>query len=309
MNRGDRSPALHPDRHWHIIGAGAIGNLFAHTLAASGLSVSLVLRAPEAVAATLTLEREGERINRQFAITAAAAATPIQQLLVTTKAYDVSGAIASVRHRLRPGASVVLLVNGLGFGEAAAQLAPAATLYQATTTEGVFRRSRWHACHAGRGQTLVGAALGGPVPPWFAAWEQFDSHCTWHPDIAQALWHKLAINCAINPLTAVHRCRNGELGQRPELAAQVRELCAEIAAVSTAAGFTDTAASIENAVFEVIANTADNRSSMLQDVLANRPTEIDFITGHLVAKGRLLGLPTPANLALLQQLRQLSQSG
>ncbi|WP_170287280.1 2-dehydropantoate 2-reductase [Halioglobus maricola] len=288
---------------WHILGAGAIGCLFADALTAQGITTTLVLRDCAASAPLLTLERDGKTYNRQLASTPASAADQISRLLVTTKAYDVVSAIGSVRHRLALGADVVLLVNGLGYADQVAQIAPDITLYSATTTEGVFRRGPWDFCHAGQGVTLVGAMTASAPADWFTPWQNLGLKCRWTESIEPALWHKLAINCAINPLTAIHRCQNGALATRPELAAQVRQLCSEIARVSAAAGFESTANNIEHDAFTVIENTAENRSSMLQDTLADRPTEIDFITGHLVARADQLGVAAPLNSKLLEQIR------
>ena len=119
--------------------------------------------------------------------------------------------------------------------------------------------------------------------------------------MAACLWRKLAINAAINPLTALLRCTNGELAGDP--ADRVRRLCTEISAVARAAGMGRAVESLENVVFEVIHNTADNRSSMLQDVEAGRPTEIDYITGWLVEQANRLGMDVPANAALLEQVK------
>jgi 2-dehydropantoate 2-reductase len=60
------------------------------------------------------------------------------------------------------------------------------------------------------------------------------------------------------------------------------------------------------AVAEVIAGTAENRSSMLQDVEAGRSTEIEYITGFLVGEGARLGVTTPLNSTLLDEVRSLA---
>lgn len=289
---------------WHILGAGAIGCLFADALASSGAPTTLVLRANTPSAPPLQMERNGQTHTRSLSSTNAPDVSPIDHLLVTTKAYDVVSSVNSVRHRLTAGATIVLLANGLGYAEDVASLVPGANLYCGTTTEGAFRRALWHICHAGRGQTLLGAFAGrASAPDWFDDWQALKLECRWTNTIHAALWHKLAINCAINPLTARHRCHNGELANNPVFARQVTELCKEIADVSRAAGFDDIAHSIEGDAFDVIQRTAANRSSMLQDTLAGRSTEIEFITGHLVNRAEQLGIEVPANRDLLEQIR------
>ena len=126
------------------------------------------------------------------------------------------------------------------------------------------------------------------------------------PHIDKSLWLKLAINCAINPLSALQRCQNGELAS-PQLAPRVTALCEEIMRVSAAAGFAGVTAELPGQVMAVIRATADNRSSMLQDVLAGRPTEIEYITGHLLRVARQHGVAVPHNEAVYRSILTLDR--
>ncbi|HEY7775104.1 MAG TPA: ketopantoate reductase C-terminal domain-containing protein, partial [Kineobactrum sp.] len=127
----------------------------------------------------------------------------------------------------------------------------------------------------------------------------------WTQDIHQALWRKLAINCAINPLAALHRCRNGELAANAALAHEVESLCTEIKTIGIAAGQAAAVEQLQAQVAAVIAGTADNRSSMLQDVVAGRETEIDYLCGYLVRVADQLGLRAPRNEAMLRAVQAL----
>jgi 2-dehydropantoate 2-reductase len=145
----------------------------------------------------------------------------------------VVDAVSSLAHRLDRDSQVLLLANGLGFASELSGRYPWLAPYCGTTTEGAYRVSSFRIRHAGHGATRIGRS-GEPNPPaWFAPWRALEN-CLWEQDIDSALWEKLAVNCAINPLTAVHDCRNGELLSRPELAREVDALCNEIA--SRAAG-------------------------------------------------------------------------
>jgi 2-dehydropantoate 2-reductase len=126
----------------------------------------------------------------------------------------------------------------------------------------------------------------------------------WDPAIGQSLWLKLAINCAINPLTALHRCRNGELAG-PALAPLLATLCEEIMQVSAAAGFGAVTGDLPAQVAAVVHATANNRSSMLQDVLAGRGTEIDYITGYLLGVASHHGIAVPENESLYRSIVNL----
>ncbi|MDO8861426.1 2-dehydropantoate 2-reductase [Haliea sp. E1-2-M8] len=296
-------------QRWHILGVGAIGGLFASLLQEAGTRCTLLLRDSDpdlAEGTTCITLRRGERLHSyQFEASASADASPISHLLVCTKAQDIIPAIAGVAHRLAPDAVVLLLANGLGYQQQVRARWPQLDCFSGSTTEGVFREGRRAICHAGRGSTLVGQPGRETAPGWFDAWLALPIQCGWSRDIDTVLWRKLAINCAINPLTALHGCPNGELAQRAELAALVGELCAEIRAIGIAAGQEQAVSDLQTQVMAVISATANNRSSMLQDVLAGRETEIDYLTGHLLAQGREHGIEAPRNAALLAAVKAL----
>jgi 2-dehydropantoate 2-reductase len=89
---------------------------------------------------------------------------------------------------------------------------------------------------------------------------------------------------------------------------EVRRLCEEIAAISRAAGYTSAAEGLEQAVTDVIAGTANNRSSMLQDVQGGHRTEIDYISGYLLAVARRHGIAAPGNQSLFERVHDMSRT-
>jgi 2-dehydropantoate 2-reductase len=293
------------EAHWHVLGAGAIGCLFAQALHRSGSSATLVMR-PGTTQRSIPVivERGDQRCEDQLPVLTAGEHAPISHLLVTTKAYDVRDAVGGIAHLLGSNCVVVVLVNGLGLAEQLAADWPQLDIYCGTTTEGAYTLRAQHICHAGRGQTRIGKEGLTTPPPWFGQWSRAIDNCVWDAHIADALWSKLAVNCIINPLTAVHGCRNGELGQRRELAAQVALLCDEVASISRAAGFGAIARQLPSTVAAVITGTAGNRSSMLQDIACGRRTEIDYITGYLLQVAERLGIAAPRNRALLEEIHR-----
>lgn len=294
--------ATHLISQWHILGAGAIGRLFACKLARMGLEPRLLLRRGPDREQTQLLRRE-RQVSR-FPIRSLGveqlAPGEISGLLVTTKANAAAQAVAGVVPTLAPGAPVVLLHNGMGVLEQLASAFPDLNLLAATTTEGAWLDGDV-LVHAGLGDTIVGQQRR-PAPDWFAPFADSAERFRWTADIDAALWKKLLINCAINPLTAVHRCPNGALAAKPALRQQVRDLCGELAAVSRARGQAAGDDEVFGWALAVIERTAANQSSMLQDVLQGRDTEIRHITGYLVAEARRLGVPCPRNEGLLAQL-------
>lgn len=285
-----------------------MGCLYAAALQRSGCKTTLAMRAgAQQKSRPVIIERDGVRCEQQLRVVTPDDQEVISHLLVTTKAYDVREAVASVAHLVSQESVVLLLVNGMGLAEQVGGDWPHLNIYCGTTTEGAYCIAPQHIHHAGRGETRIGRRGQQDPPPWFAHWARAVDSCTWDANIETALWSKLAVNCIINPLTAVHGCPNGELAQNKELAMQVARLCDEVARISRAAGFAGVAATLPQTVAGVIAGTAGNQSSMLQDAQNGRRTEIDYITGYLLKVADQHCIDAPCNRALLEKLKNRDQ--
>ncbi|MBU0730316.1 MAG: 2-dehydropantoate 2-reductase [Proteobacteria bacterium] len=123
-------------------------------------------------------------------------------------------------------------------------------------------------------------------------------------DILSKIWNKFLINIGINALTAIHNCPNGRLLETPSIKNQLRAAVKEALHVAKAKGITIS----ENPVSlteTVCRATSQNISSMLQDIRNQRQTEIEAINGALIREARLLGLETPVNEELADEVRNL----
>jgi len=296
---------------WHVLGAGAIGCLYAAYLRRAGCDVRLLLRdAP-------TLEQLQHRggIELQLAHEKLSIAVPaeiasnsheqIRQVLICTKAQQTLGAIRSLKMQLAPRPVLVLLQNGMGVRELLQQEIPDAVILHAISTEGAYQTQRFCVVHAGHGSTVLGAINRAeqPIAQNVAAALRCELQIDAVDDIAQRLWLKLAVNCVINPLTALHRCRNGELLQVPNIDSIIDALCREFVTVANAENQALTLEQCRAAVHAVIRGTAMNHSSMLQDRLAHRPTEIDFINGFIVQRAQQHALACPHHNELLAAIK------
>jgi len=196
---------------------------------------------------------------------------------------------------------VVVCANGLGFEEALQGVLPGLQPLRAVTTEAAHR-SAGQVIHAGTGSTQLGNPRAVGEPPWFAGSLGRLPGWHWEADIAPALRRKFAINCSINALTAVHDCRNGELVERPELHRELEALCRETEAAMLALGLWPGGEGLLHTAETVCRATAANHSSMLQDRRAGRRTEIAYLNGYLLQRGRNRGLELPATARLCAAL-------
>ncbi len=292
-----------------IVGTGALATLFAARTAAAGTDVTLLGSWAEGLAA---LRAGGARVDGE------AAAFPVRAThnpaecrgakyaLVLVKAWQTERAAARLAECLAEDGLALTLQNGLGNREILAR--------------------RLGKRRVALGVTTLGAALLGPglVRPGGAGTVSLEKHTRLQPlaamleragfevngvkDAEALLWGKLVVNAAINPLTALLRIPNGDLLDRPELRALMGDLAREVAGVAAARGVSLPFADPVLAVEAVARRTAENRSSMLQDVMRAAPTEVDAINGAVVRLGEKAGVPTPANRVLWSLVKSLELS-
>ncbi|EOX1586590.1 2-dehydropantoate 2-reductase [Vibrio cholerae] len=288
-----------------VLGPGAVGSLWALHLHRAGHQVALWSRQSQP---TLELQLDDSEpvlfSNQSLEILANA-----DLLLITVKVWQVEAALLPLLPHLNRDTILLFMHNGMGAVEAISESLACFPVLFATTTHGALKTTLNQVRHTGFGQTQVGPfnALGARCDFIADVLQHALAPVTWSPDIQHALWRKLAVNCAINPLTAIHQCANGAL-VAPEFTPIITAILDEVAAVMQAEAISGEAEALRDGVYQVIQATAANLSSMHQDVFHQRPTEIDFITGYVVRKGEQHGIATPANSQLYHQIKTLEQS-
>ncbi len=286
-----------------IIGAGAVGLTLAARLTPA-LRVALITRDAAQADALRAGVQVGEAWLRADAY---GAQTPpaADWVLVCVKAGATEAACAVARTMHARG--VLSLQNGLLDDRVRAACAPVPA-GQGITTLGAYREPA-----AGGGFRVVPAGDGEIlVPPEFApvAERLTDAglRARAAPDIAQRRLMKWLVNLAINPSTAAFRVRNGAL-LAPPLREIVDALVREAWPVLQAEGLGLDLPDTREQVFQIASATGANRSSMLQDVLAGRPTELAALTGAFLALARRHGHPAPTHEALQALLQAPNTEG
>lgn len=291
------------------MGDGAIGSLVAAGAQLARIPFRFLLR-HERESVVLVTNRENEAISL----------TPVQFetltdndiLILPVKNYQLAEAIGQWRTMLSASTPVILLQNGMGGESVLSEYLTTQPVYIATTSHGAFKTSPQQVQHTGVGKTLLGRSQASMSTVYSSVIDkvvtQILSHClppiTWSEDIQLALWKKLAVNLVINPLTALYDVPNGALAES-RFAEKISQICDETARVMTASGYPTTRYELEQNARQVIAATAQNFSSMHQDIAHKRKTEIDGITGFLIKQAKKSGIDVPINTALYQQITSL----
>ena len=285
---------------WLVVGKGAIGLLAASRWQLCQQPVLLWQKQPKSLCYRFSSGSQDYAMMLQNAQNGS-----FDKVLVPLKAYDVVDAVKSLLPMLSAQAQIVLCHNGMGTLEPVrALLGPHQGLWFASTTHGAYKPHALHLRHTGFGSTIL------------APCNHVAQHCNWPlaqelsqalspltlvDDITPYLWRKLAVNAVINPLTALHNCRNGELNN-VEFQQQIKSLLAEFVLVANACGQNFTEGELYQQLQQVQSTTAQNFSSMQQDVSSRRRTELGAITGYLLEQAALHQLQLPAHQALYNAL-------
>ncbi len=298
-----------------IVGAGALGSLFGGLLARAGMAVWLYN--PSNVAHVHAIQRDGVCIERDAEIiTVAVPATTTPDALadadlvgIFVKAHQTGRALEQIAPKLNPRSWVLSLQNGVGMEAEILRFVSPERFLRGVTSQGATLvgpgRVRW----AGVGPTVLGRWSGPPTPEIDAIIALLRSagiETDYSGEVERLLWEKLLVNCAINPLTALFERSNGAIVEDPQLREVARAVVCEALRVARAHGVGLGELEAIDRVETVARRTAQNISSMLQDVRRGRPTEIDYINGAVVREGERLGIPTPLNLLLTKLIKERS---
>ena len=301
-----------------IIGAGAMGGLFASRLSAAGETVTIMDVWQEHIETIrqqgLTLEDEaGTFVSHPAAVTRAEDLPPADLIIIFVKSSMTGAAAKSAREILGPSTRVLTLQNGLGNAETIAEIVGKERVMAGTTAMGATLLGVGRIRLGGTGDTHLGR-LAGPADEFCheiaRVFSKAGLPAKADDEVQSLIWGKLVINIGINALTALLKLRNGQLADFYETRELVEMAVGEAVQVAVAAGIRLPYADAVSKVLATARATSGNQSSMLQDILNGRHTEIDAINGALVREGERVGVLTPVNRTLALLIRTLEkQSG
>ncbi|MCG9556792.1 2-dehydropantoate 2-reductase [Vibrio kanaloae] len=288
-----------------IVGPGAIGSLWAIKLLQAGHNVSLWSRSSE-TSTDLTLD---EQTSLSFSNNNIDKLSTSDLVIFTVKAWQVEEATTPLLQYLDSDTILMFMHNGMGAVDEIVTQIDDHPVVLATTTQAAFKPDRNSVSHTGQGQTQLGAFnLKGQQCTFLVdVLEHALPTANWNPKIKTALWTKLAINCAINPLTGLEQIKNGELADQ-RFSETLNSIIRELTQVMQVEGITCSFDELEASVNKVIHATAQNNSSMKQDMFYKRKTEIDFITGHLIKTALKHQIEVPTNQKLLAMVKERENS-
>lgn len=296
-----------------IIGAGAMGSLFGGLLSTAA-EVTLIRRSEDHIRAIsekgLVIEKNDGSFQTYHPSATAAPESighKFDLALIFTKSYDTESAAKIAQKLLHNDGMALTLQNGMGNLEIIEEIVGKDRAVAGVTSHGATILAPGRVRHAGIGATTIAVipqkqALLKEIAKVFEA-SGISVDLTDNAD--NLIWGKLVVNVGINALVAILRVPNGVLGITPQCEILMTRAVDEAVKVAAASGITLPWASPLEHVKKVCAATAQNRASMLQDILHNRRTEIGVINRTIVRKGEKLGIATPFNLFLSEMIEAL----
>ena len=300
--------------HILVVGPGAMGCLFAARLKKAGYDVGLIDHDKERAE---FINRQGIRVEgitgeytEKVPVIIEAPPEPPDFVLICVKSYHTREAAKGIKQWIVPETVVVTLQNGAGNIEILSELFGKENVLGGVTAEGATLLEPGRIRHAGQGETVIGpkGAPDNPIEKIVFALNQAGFRSRSVRTVDDLIWGKLIINVGINALTAITRLKNGRLpeldGTRRVMEQAVKEAVAVANAINIELPYLDPV----GRVMDVCRATSGNISSMLQDVLKERVTEVDFINGAIVREGNRLGIPTPVNRSLTLLIQAIQET-
>ena len=296
-----------------FVGAGSVGGFFGARLAKTNPDVSFLLR-PNTLE---TVKQNGLTIRSAdgtFTVRPQAASDarqlPRPDLIVLgVKAYDLDEVMDQIEPVLTDKTVILTLQNGIDTEDRLIArinrdcvVGGVAYIYSKIAEPGVID-------HYKKGAVAIGELMGYESDRLLKIRDTFASAgipCQLVKDIRRSKWEKMCWNCVFNPITVLIDDHVAKALDHPEMTGVIRQIVGEVAAVS-AAMKVPLPLDMPERVVKATQEIRDIHTSMYDDWKAGRRTEIDYLNGFIVRKGRELGIPTPVNEALTAMIKTITE--
>lgn len=229
-------------------------------------------------------------------------------VIIAVKSYDTEIAMKIAKEIIRENTYVMSLQNGLDNIEKIKKYVKPDRIIVCITTNGIVFSKPGTINHTGIGRTIIGS-LNNKNSRFVKDINSSLNACgvktKINNDIIKEIWIKAIINSSINPLTSIFNCKNGYLIKNPILEKIVEKICTESTIIANTQGLKLSESDMINKTKQVINETSENHSSMLQSIHLGKKTEIDSINGKLIYIGKKHNVDTSLNEILFHSIKFL----
>jgi 2-dehydropantoate 2-reductase len=301
-----------------ILGAGAMGSLFASHLARTEAETWVCDRWEEHVGAIRAGGLRVKQERSESAIPLRATTDPSEPgradvVMVFVKYNQTREALAAARPLVGPDTVLLTLQNGLGNVEAIREIYPQNRIFYGLTTltSELLGPGRIEASYAGRGETFLWAHDGRRDSQLEAIRDLLANggvNVVLAPDIELVIWKKLIVNCCLNTLCAITRLPVGRLAEHAEAWPVLEGVADEIVALAGGKGIALERAQAHVFLRSVAHEARNHFPSMLVDVQHRRATEIECLNGAILREAQRQGVEAPFNRTLYSIIRMIEDT-
>ena len=301
-----------------IIGNGALGLLCASFFAAKNTKVQIITKRESAAT---EINKDGifitnlseEIINYRdniYATTDYNKLKPSDTVLLLTKAYSTQEAIKKNLNFLKKTKTILTLQNGLGNIEILKSYLTDNNIIAGTTSMGATAIASNKTKYCGKGVVDIAHVNNykdgkGILKELSEIFIKCGIRCNIHNNWETVIWSKLYVNAIINPITALYKITNGEIVKKTKLTKLAKQSSDEILNILRTKKIDIQLKDPFDRILKICEITSKNHSSMLQDVLNNKQTEIEQITGEIIRIAKKKGIETPINSMLYEKLKMV----
>ena len=303
-----------------IVGGGAIGRLFGSFLGKGGNEVSLIDVDQEVVGAMqskgIGVMAHGEDDPDAVTlvpVTAMSNGAEIKEcdlVLLMVKSFSTRLATQGIAHLISPTCPLLVVQTGLGNVDVIRQIVPVEHILVGFTFMSGTSLGEATVRYGGSGKTYIGE-LNGELTPRLEKISQVFNECGIQSQMARRvigrLWCKVIIYSAINPLSSLLKVPNGCLTTRMESMTLMKRLVDEGKRVADACGIDLVYTDLYELLYEACQRSSNNLSSMLQDILNERPTEIDAQNGAICRYAEEHGVAVPTHQTIVELIKLLEK--
>ena len=302
------------------MGAGSVGCFFGGMLARAGKDVTLIARLNHVEA----IREKGlymECINFQEyvpvkATTDQSAVKEADIILLCVKSPDTQKTIEAIHGFLKKDVIILSLQNGVSNCDTISQKVPKhvypTVVYVATGMEGAG-----HLKHFGRGELLIGDlnnehlvndSIQDELQMLTEIFGSSGVPCDISKNIKHELWSKFLVNCCYNGISAIGQIQYGKMAAQAEVRALIEQITKEFLAIALKEGVDISPSQAASLNYQIAASMSGQRSSTAQDLSRKKPTEIDYLNGLIVKKGKDYGIETPANQSVYALVKMMESN-
>ena len=303
-----------------IVGSGAIGRLFGAFLAKGGHEVILVDVDQKVVddinrsgIGLMELGEANPDTVNTLAVQAVSDPSTIADcdlVLLAVKSHATLSATKSVLHLISEASPILTLQTGLGNVEILEKLVPAYHIIVAFTFMSATALGNSRVRHGGVGKTYLGE-LDGQFSPRLVKVCKVFNECGLMSQMVHRiigrLWCKVIVYSAINPVSSILKIPNGSLLSKMESVTLMKKLLDEGKKVADASAVDLVYPDLYELLFDACKQSSNNLSSMLQDLLNERPTEIDAQNGAICRFAEEKNISTPTQHTMVQLIKLLER--